>query len=251
MGFIPYEYLQRFRVPRRCTLNWIELAFGYNANAWPFVESTMGIIDGAAMANPASDLPARIFEASFYMPNVTVSTWGSHYQTAAPVTLEPEHDYWLYVRSANKYPLHAHVLTGTESPDFTSRIGELHSRQFAGENWLPETGKVLSFRLIGEPGADPVSVAPAVVQGLRLGIEPNPARGAAMVRWSGARGGVRLEVLDPRGRRVAQAEGAGAEGAWSWRGAADDGGPLAPGVYFVRAVDRDGVRGAARMVLIR
>ena len=252
LGFGPYEYLQQFRVPERCELRWIEIAFGYNQNVGPIPVGLMGIVDGASMPDPIAALPTPIFQADFYAPFVTNSVWGTHDQTAAPITLEPNHDYWLLVRSENTYPLNAWSKTGGESTDFTDRIGPLYSRQTPAGVWQPRGGLALLFRLIGDTAApNPVSVAPAARAGLRLGIEPNPARGAAMVRWSGARGSVRLEVLDPRGRRVAQAEGNGAEGAWSWRGAADDGGPCAPGVYFVRAVDDEGVRGVARLVLIR
>jgi len=71
------------------------------------------------------------------------------------------------------------------------------------------------------------------------------------VRWSGAQGSVRIEVLDPRGRRVSSYDAAGAEGTWMWRGGRDDGQPFAPGVYFVRAIDASGARGVARVVLLR
>lgn len=252
LGFGPYEYMQRFQVPERCELKWIELAFGYNANIYPIPPGMMAIVDGASMSEPVPALPTPLFQADFYAYGVTNSVWGTHDQTAAPITLEPHHDYWLLVRAENTYPLHAWSKTGAESADFTDRIGPLYSRQTPAGVWQPRGGLALLFRLIGDTAApNPVSVAPAASVGLRLGIEPNPARGAAMVRWSGARGRVRLEVLDPRGRRVAQAEGSGAEGTWSWRGSADDGGPCAPGVYFVRAVDDEGVRGVARLVLIR
>jgi hypothetical protein len=251
LGFGPYEYLQQFRVPERCELQWIEIAFGYNSNVYPLPVGLMGIVDGASMPDPITALPTPIFQADFYTYGVTNSVWGTHSQTAAPITLEPNHDYWLLVRAESAYPLHAWSKTGAESEDFRTRIGPLYSRQTPAGVWAPRPGLALLFRLLGERSPVPLSVSPSAPPGLRLGIEPNPARGAAMVRWSGARGSVRLEVLDPRGRRVAQAEGAGAEGTWSWRGVADDGGPCAPGVYFVRAVDDEGVRGVARLVLIR
>jgi hypothetical protein len=88
-------------------------------------------------------------------------------------------------------------------------------------------------------------------RGLRLAAGPNPATSAALVRWSGAAGSARIEVLDARGRRVATHEGAGDSGSWLWRGVDDGGEPLPAGVYFVRALDREGTAGTTRVVLVR
>jgi hypothetical protein len=71
-------------------------------------------------------------------------------------------------------------------------------------------------------------------------IAPNPFRGSATVEWHSPRGGAaRVEILDVAGRRVlARDLGAAPPGAGSWRfdGTAGDGGPIAPGAYYVRLV---------------
>ncbi len=79
---------------------------------------------------------------------------------------------------------------------------------------------------------------------------PNPARDLALVRWSGATGEVRLEVLDARGRRVGTGV-AGAAGSWTWRIAPTGRRPLSAGVYFVRVTDGAGRRAPARVVVVR
>lgn len=251
LGFEAYEYLQRFRVPMASTVEWVELAFGYNANVYPPERGWVAIIDGDDMPAPSAALPQPIFQADFYNAPLTRPTWATHFLTAAPVILQPHHDYWLLARSVNKYPLYVRDLTGNEGPEFLGQIGPFYSRSTATGTWTPGGMRALSFRLLGEPGPPPLAVEPGLARGLRLGVEPNPARGSALVRWSGARGAIRLEVLDERGRRVASHEATGAGGSWSWRGNREDGTPFAPGVYFVRAVDGAGVRGAARVVLIR
>ena len=113
---------------------------------------------------------------------------------------------------------------------------------------------MLDFKIIGLPldvtGAP--SPPPVARTGLRLRIAPNPALGSAMIAWSGARGVLRFEVLDARGRRIARGDAdAGGAGQWLFRGARDDGHPLPAGVYFVRAVDAAGQAAVERVVLVR
>lgn len=76
---------------------------------------------------------------------------------------------------------------------------------------------------------------------LRLAAAPNPAKGAVTFTLSGASGRARLEVLDLSGRRVWSRAVGGADATFPWSGERDDGGRAAPGVYFARAEDANGV----------
>ena len=147
-----------------------------------------------------------------------------------------------------------------------------------GSDWIPNRGRALCFRLIGEPLARqmprgrlrPRPLGEATPDGrmpqpsiatptdpsrsavLSLRVAPNPARGASFVSWSGAAGALRIEVMDAQGRLVAANSGrAAAEGQWLWSGARDDGRPLPAGVYFVRGTDAAGRVASDRVVLIR
>lgn len=249
LGAEPYEVLQRFRIPHRGTLDWVELAYGAIL-ATPYGQ--VAVLDGSDMPQPAELLPSPLYQADNRVAGVPLPTWSPSLPGAASVVLEPEHDYWLLVRTSNAYSLTARAVTGSEGPDFTSRIGPLYSRTTPSGSWQERPGLALSFRLIGEPDPATLAVPPTVgPAGLRLATEPNPARGAAMLRWSGARGAVRLEVMDARGRRVASHEAAGEEGSWLWRGVGDAGTPAAAGVYFLRATDGEGTVGLARVTLVR
>lgn len=68
---------------------------------------------------------------------------------------------------------------------------------------------------------------------------PNPSSGATMIRFrTGAPGQVRMTVVDILGRTVATlVDGwtSGGRQAVTWHGRSDAGGPVAPGLYFVRA----------------
>jgi YVTN family beta-propeller protein len=92
-------------------------------------------------------------------------------------------------------------------------------------------------------GPTEVESAPAVLT--FAPIQPNPARGQAMMRFGLPRAAeIRLEVFDLQGRRVrALAMGPHAAG-WhevGWNGRTDSGGRLGAGLYFVRfrAGDRE------------
>jgi hypothetical protein len=249
-GFAPYEYLQRFRVPVRVDVRQFELPFGSNNYVYPSALGLVAIADAQAYPAPTASPFPTLTQANFFNIGLSVAQWATHYDFDQSVTLLPNHDYWLLVRAANTYPMWIHDITGSEGPDFAAGIGEFYERDTPAGAWIPQSGKVLPFRLIGTPIV-PLAVTPALGRGLRVGIEPNPARGAAIVRWSGASGNVRFEVLDPRGRRVSSVDASGAEGTWMWRGGGDDGQPFAPGVYFVRAVDASGASGVTRVVLLR
>ena len=97
-----------------------------------------------------------------------------------------------------------------------------------------------------------VPTTPPARGDLQLRVAPNPSRGSSFVTWSGATGPLRFDVLDERGRRVAEGRGeASAEGRWLWRGTHDDGRPLPAGVYFVRARDDAGHAATERVVLVK
>lgn len=89
---------------------------------------------------------------------------------------------------------------------------------------------------------------------LALAASPNPAAGPTRLAWTlAARARVRLEVLDPSGRRVATPldgeQDAGAHAlAWDGRGA--DGRRVPPGVYLARIVTPSAVA-TARIVRVR
>lgn len=87
-----------------------------------------------------------------------------------------------------------------------------------------------------------------------LSVRPNPFRGATTIRLEGRRVGVvRLEIVDPSGRRVRSFESAAREGAavevdWDGRDAA--GRPVPAGTYFVRvAGPMSGTSG--RVIVVR
>jgi len=251
-GFAPHDFVQRFRVPRRCSVSHVELAFAVNSNLYSLQVGHIAIVDAAgALDPPPTSFPPAMAEADF-VHYVTSPTWDSHYDFGRTLVLEPNHDYWMWVYTGFTYNLYAKHKTGGESIAFAQDIGGLYTRTGPFQAWISGPGYALDFRIIGTPLAATVSVPPpAVARGLRLAAEPNPARAATTLRWSGARERARLEILDTRGRRVASYDGAGGEGAWRWNGVADSGQPLPAGIYFVRAMDRDGTAGIARLVLVR
>jgi hypothetical protein len=249
-GLWYHDYVQKFRVPQRCELHHVELAFGANTYTSVHV-GHVAVLDATGQSSPPAVQPPALAEADFYLYRQT-SGWDTHYDFAAYPVLQPGHDYWLWVYAGFSYSFFLKHRSGAEPPDFQAAIGELFAREGPYQAWVGQPGYAMDFRLVGLPLANGVSVPPpAPVRGLRLSIEPNPATSAAMVRWSGAAGGARFEVLDARGRRVSTFDGAGDAGTWLWRAVPDGGGTLPAGVYFVRATDRSGATGTARLVLVR
>ena len=275
-----FDLIQRFRVPARSRLHWVEVAFGVNPHP-VYYDPIIAILDADGAAEPPVSLPPSLVEAS-YLQYVVSPFWGSHYDFDHLITLEPGHDYWLLARVEHRYLLYKRDLTGAESADFSANIGPLFWRAWLGSNWVAEPSRSLCFRMIGEalgghpqphgrlrdrplgeadPGAPPPHAIRAAAAGapsaepgagpFRLGVAPNPVRGAAFVSWSGAKGPLRVDVFDAQGRRVAGATDTGADGKWLWSGARDDGRPLPAGVYIVRASDGAGRVATDRAVLIR
>jgi hypothetical protein len=278
-----FEMIQRFRVPTRSRLHWVEVAFGVNGEPRYF-DPLIAILDADGLTVPPVSLPPSLVEAP-YTQYVYRPFWGSHYDFDHLITLEPGHDYWLLARVEHRYFLYSRVLTGGEGPDFTAAIGPFFQRTTLDGSWIAVPDRALCFRLIGEPivprplprgrlkesglgeaggtapGHAPSNAATAAASVPRAGLEPgvlslrvapNPSKGAALVSWSGAAGGMRVDLYDAEGRRVAGAASlAGAEGRWLWAGTRDDGRLLPAGVYIVRASDGQGRVVSDRVVLIR
>ena len=276
-----YELIQRFRVPVRSRLHWVEVAFGVPPRP-TYIDPLIAILASDGSPDPPLSVSPSLVEAGF-AHFVGSPFWGSHYDFDRLIVLEPGRDYWLVVRTDYQYVLYSRTLTGDEGPDFTAAIGPSYRRVTSDSGWLLEAGKALSFRMIGEPltargfprgrlddrrrGEDPpgrrepagpavagadAAVEPLPAGPLRLGVAPNPSQGVALVTWSGARGPLRVEVLDAQGRRVSgAADVAGPDGQWRWGGTREDGSPLPAGLYFVRATDAAGHAAAHRVVLIR
>jgi hypothetical protein len=255
----PEELLQRFRVPERTELRWIELAVaaGDTAGPYPFPPAgQVAIFDADGNLQPPVLMPSPLIEATFEMyyffPTAQGYTpaprWASHYPFDQTIVLEPDHDYWLQFSHAHNYRMLAGTRPAVESPAFQSGVGAFHTRATSGDPWSPVNGQALAFRIIGKPVA-PAGVSPPKPPPFALVVAPNPARDVAQVTWAGAVGPVRIEVFDARGRRVGRGEG-GAAGTWSWT-TARDGRPLPAGVYYVHARDSQGQRMVERAVIVR
>jgi hypothetical protein len=242
--------VQRFRVPRHIQLYWVELAF-HTVTPANSQTGTIAVLDAQGQSQPPSSIGSALCSASFQHAN-NVAAWDSHMDFDHSIELQPYHDYWLWVTTINDFSLYVRHRTGNESTTFQNDIGDLFYINGASPPWTKDPGNALDFKIVGLP-LDPTSVPPPTrtLGTLRLRCSPNPAHGASMLAWSGARGTLRLEVLDARGRRVASAGVEGAAGQWLFRGASDDGRPLPAGVYFVRAVDGAGRAAVERVVLVR
>jgi len=272
----PREFAQRFRVPQQVELRWIELAmagfisFGGTYND-PGVHQSpiLAVVDGGAMPQPVPDMPPPLVEAPVDL-NLLSSTsfagpiWGSHLDFDRTVTLEPDHDYWIYVREAATSTFMNRRLRGDEPPAFAAGIGPYFCRADSVGEWTQAADQVLSFRIVAHPTAPPAPPVPPPIarpaspptpsmppaSAFALNTTPNPAPGLVRVDWSGAVGPVRCEVLDARGRRLAEGSG-GAAGAWTWQGTDRDGHAVASGVYFIRARDSAGQASNQRVMIVR
>lgn len=254
------EIVQRFRVPEAIELRWIELAVASGPGSSPASEAQMpvavavvGVVDGATLGAPTTTMPPTLVEALFspYFYLEPGPRWASHTNFDYTIVLQPGHDYWLYARNASAFYFYARTLTGGENATFTSGVGPLYTRGLPTDEWTPAANRALAFTVVGRPAAGlGGGTPPAGTTGIRMQVSPNPARDLAEVRWSGAVGPVRLEVLDARGRRIATSHG-GAAGTWQWATRAGRGDTPASGVYFVHARDTAGGHAVERVVIVR
>ncbi len=246
------DVVQRFRVPAECQLDWLEVAAAYGAPRPGSDSGVMGILDATGDAGPPASTASPLVASPSGLRQGAV--WISHFDFDRLITLEPGHDYWLWVRTNHAQSLYAKSLTGTEGAAFTGAIGPLYTRTDSTQAWSSASGSALAFRVVGVPtGMVGVATpAPAVQLPLRLHTLANPARGTVAFAWSGARGALRFEVLDVRGRRVgAGTAAASAAGHWLWNARRPDGASLGAGVYFVRATDAAGRSATERVVIVR
>lgn len=250
------EFIQKFRLPVAATIQWAEFGLGPVVPDGTIQPGRIRIMDAVGQAEPPlpcaePPCPAPLLDAVFYPSDV--NTWSSHLDLVSFPLLQANHDYWLVMTTNRDYAPYVKILTGAESPYFTTTIGPLFARATMGAAAAAVPGRALNFRLIGVPhGTVGVEPAVSVRGGLSLAVAPNPSRGAAVVTWSGARDDVRFEVLDARGRRVASGSaGAGGTSRWTWNGRGDDGIALPAGMYFVRARDAAGRLASTRVSLVR
>ena len=243
-----HSVVETFRVPARTELRWIEIAFG--APAGNFAAGAVAILDAASSPTglPPADTTGALARAN--LGNVTPDTWGTHFDFDQTATLEPDHDYFLWVETSGYYGVYLRK-RGTESADYLAGARVLWTRAMSGSLWFADWRHDLAFRVIGVP-VDLVGVREPLdpPAGLALAVAPNPARSATTLRWTGARGDVRLEIFDPQGRRVANRTfTAAANSAWTWDASTDRG--IAAGVYLVRVTDSAGGTASLRVTQVR
>lgn len=237
-----YALAQKFRVPFATRLGWVELAF---ATPSGYAPGLIAILDAQGATNPPATYGSALTTASF---TPATEVWSSHVPFDQSIVLQPEHDYWLRVTTAQFNAVHTHRRTGTEGPYFQSSIGSFWNQPVANGPWFQLPSQALDFRILGEMLSwTAVGAAPAP-GALRLTAAPNPARARPTLRWSGARGAVDLELFDPSGRRVASGEGAGIEGRWTASGMPAG---ARSGVYFAVARDASGQSASLQFSLVR
>ena len=274
----PKEFLQKFRVPQRAELRWIELALAEtnvpyfetagtgNLGVGPTEFPEIAVYDAADLPNPVSNMPPPLVWAPFDRSQLFSGgkIWISHLDFDKTVTLEPDHDYWIWVRKTSATTFFNRRVHGDEPPAFTAGIGPYFARADTLGEWIQAPDQILAFRIVARPIPPPAPPAPPPIarpasptgppvppaSAFALSTTPNPTPGAVRVDWSGAVGPVRCEVLDARGRRVAEGSG-GAAGAWTWAGTDRDGRAVASGVYFVRAHDSAGQISNQRVMVVR
>ncbi len=241
---------QRVRVPEMVRVRWIEFAVDPFYTSTPWVPGTVALLDAQGPGAPPLSLSGALVAADFVGWSSTTRQWLSHNDFDQIVTLQPGHDYWLVVAAHHNQKLLSRSRTGTEPPDYAA-IGECYTRAEDGQSWTIAPSQALVFRVIGEP-VNPVGAPAPRPLPLALRVSPNPVRGEARIACSGMTGGVRVEVVDVRGRRVGEArlDAASAAG-WTWHALDADGAPLPAGVYFVRVADTTGREGVQRVVLVR
>jgi hypothetical protein len=266
----PKEFIQKFRVPARVELRWIELALA-EINV-PYFETAgenklgigpsefpqIAVYDADNLPDPVPDMPPPSVWAPFDINSLFLASgekaWVSHLDFDHTLTLEPGHDYWIWVRKTSATTFMNRRIRGDESPLFQYSVGQYFARADSLGEWVQAADQRLCFRIVGKPvepaSPVPTSVPPPVATAFALSTSPNPAPGPVRVAWSGAVGPVQLEVLDARGRRVSASAG-GAAGTWIWPGTNRDGAPVASGIYFLRARDSAGQLSSQRVMIVR
>jgi len=243
------ESLQRFRVPAPVVLSRLEIAPGGTPPPQRGPKFA-AILDAQGDLQPPASYTDADFLAKAFLPGYYQVAWMTAFDFG-PVTLQPNHDYWLLVRTSHAFALHGRTRTGNESDDFNDGIGPFFRRNEDTQAWAYVPDVSLSFKLIGDaetPLKAITGVGPTPASALRLRVTPNPANGNPTVSWSGAQGVVHLSLVDATGRRVSGTEVSTAEGRWqlgSSRGA------LPAGVYFARATDARGGTADQRVVVLR
>jgi len=247
------QYIQKFRVPQTVSLRWVEYVLkSYAAIPPSSYYGTILIADAEGQSQPPQQYVTQVATANFTV-SVNMPGWATHFDFTNQPQLQANHDYWLVMTTNGEYELGARQVTGTESPYFMNGIGPLFVRPTAASAAVSMPDRVLNFQIIGVPLAN-VGVEEEIRRpsSFALSVAPNPVRGSALVTWNGARGDLRFEVLDARGRRVSSgAAGIGETGRWTWSGTGDDGHALPAGVYFVRARDGVGRNASTRVSLVR
>ena len=276
----PREFAQRFRVPQQTALRWVELAvaevfvpyFQQAGDESPLFDNrgptVLAIVDGADLHVPSPSMPEPMVEAPFALGTLFAAaaqkTWAAHVDFDRTVTLEPDHDYWIWVRESAQVTFFDRRVRGEESPEFRAGVGPYYCRADTAGEWNRAADQVLAFRVVGLPTAPPPGPEPPpeprpapppappvpVTATFELQASPNPATGFVRLDWSGAVAPVRFQVLDERGRRVDEGLG-GAAGSWTWNGTDRDGHPMPSGIYFVHARDSDGHTSVKRAVVVR
>src|SRR5262245_1100966 len=151
----PKEFLQRFRVPQEVELRWIELALaqvfnpyfaqgGDEPSLWfGFQLPVVAVIDGDDMPTPSPDVPSPLIEARL-LPFAD-KAWISHQDFDATVTLEPDHDYWIWVRDAAQTTFLNRRVHGDEPPAFVAGVGPYFARPDTAGAWNQAADQVLAF----------------------------------------------------------------------------------------------------------
>ena len=135
--------------------------------------------------------------------------------------------------------------TTTNSPLPDDEVRSLAVDPASGALWMTTAGGLARF--------DPFYVAPPAppVVALHVRVYPNPATTTALglsLRLTGDAEGYRGEIFDLSGRRLRRFSAA-VNGLAIWDGRDDDGRPVRPGLYFVRA-EAGGRSAVARVVVL-
>jgi hypothetical protein len=191
------ELVQTFTVPITVTADWVELAVRTSSTTHP-VEVSLYDPQGLAMPGPgplAATATATTIDADFGR-SLLPPVWTPTLPLAQRARLEPNHVYWLQVRTNSRWALHSASQQG--GAGFPG--GELYFRNGSTGAFTLSGSNDLSFRLIGtadfgDPGPPPVCIggssyaAPTATATLGLG---NDLRVAQAITIRGANFGSSL-----------------------------------------------------------